>query len=320
LPLTFASLAIIIKKSFLYMEFTWLIVILLAYFFFSLSYLGDKLILSGKPEPKSYTFYVSAISFFVVVFIPFIKFGLPPQNTIFWIIAEAVVYILGLYSMFSALEKFDVSRVMTTIGATQPVFIFILAWIFFGSQNMGINDAVAFAILIFGSFLISFEKGARVPREYLLTTIIASLLFSLDYVFSKIVFLHQPFLQGFIWMRICVFLFSFLILISKKNREEIFKKKTIINKKIGPIFVATHLSGGVANIFQSWAIALAPVALLPVVNSLRGVQYALLFFMTLVLSVFFPRILKEGISKKVVIQKTISIILIAIGLAIVMAY
>ena len=70
--------------------------VILAYFFFSLSYLGDKLILSGPPKPNAYTFYVAAISIFVVVFIPFIHFGFPDNKIIFWIIAEAAGLYLGI--------------------------------------------------------------------------------------------------------------------------------------------------------------------------------------------------------------------------------
>jgi hypothetical protein len=113
-----------------------------------------------------------------------------------------------------------------------------------------------------------------------------------------------------------VFLFALIFLLSKANRKDIFKKQNILNKKTGTIFVFTHLSGGTANILQSLAISLAPIAFLPIVNSLRGVQYAILFLLTLLLSFFFPKILKEDISKKIIIQKSISIILIVIGLAI----
>jgi len=293
---------------------TWLFVIILAYFFFSLSYLGDKLILSGPPKPNSYTFYVGVISIFVVVFIPFIKFGLPSEKVIFWIIAEAIVYILGLWAMFSALEKFDVSRVMTTIGATQPLFIFALTWMFWGPQTMNTTNILAFVLLVLGSFMISFEENSKTNGSYLKVTLIASILFSLDYIFSKIVFLSQPFLQGFIWMRIFVFLFALIFLISKNNRKEIFKKQNILDKKTGIIFVGTHTSGGIANILQGYAIALAPIAFLPIVNSLRGIQYVFLFLMTLFLSFSFPKVLKEEISKKILIQKIVSIILIFIGL------
>ena len=302
------------------MIFSWLIVIILAYFFFSLSYLGDKLILSGPPKPNSYTFYVGVISIFVVVFIPFIKFGLPGESSIFWIIAEAVVYLLGLYAMFSAMEKFDVSKVMTTIGATQPIFIFILTWLFWGPQAMSLSTIFAFLLLFIGSVIISFEKNSKTTGNYIKITLIASLLFSFDYIFSKIVFNQESFLQGFIWMRIFVFLFALVFLFWKNNRKEIFKKQDILNKKTGAIFVGTHTAGGIANILQGFAISLAPIALLPVVNSLRGVQYVFLFLITLFFSVFFPKILKEEISKTILIQKIISIILIVAGLAILVVY
>jgi len=294
----------------------WLLVIILAYFFFSLSYLGDKLILSGPPKPSSYTFYVGALSLFTVIFIPFIKFGFPDGKVIFWILGEAAVYTLGLYTMFSAIEKFDVSRVMTTIGATQPVFIFILAWIIFGPQVIEKTNILAFALLLLGSIIISFGKNFKQAGSYWKLTIIASLMFSLDYVFSKIVFLNAGFLQGFIWVRIFVFLFALGFLIGKNNRKEIFRKQNILDKKTGIIFICSQASGGIANIIQGFAIFLAPVAFLPILNSLRGIQYVFLFLITLFLSSFFPKILKEEISKKILAQKIVSIILIALGLAI----
>jgi len=301
---------------------TWLIVIIIAYFFFSLSYFGDKLILSGPPKPNSYTFFVAAISIFAVLFIPFIEnFSFPTGETIIWIVLEAAIYILGLYVMFSALEKFDVSRVMTTIGATQPIFIFILTWIFWGAQPLNNESIVAFVLLVIGSSLISFEKKSNSNASYIKMTLLAALLFSLDYIFSKIVFLQYPnnFLQPFTWMRIFVFLFALLFLISKKNRKEIFQKQNI-NKKTGLTFLWTHSSGGIANVLQGFAISLAPLAFLPIVNSLRGIQYVFLFLLTLFFTVFFPKILKEKTSKEILIQKIISIIFIVIGLGILVAY
>lgn len=292
---------------------SWLFVIIIAYFLFSLSYLGDKFLLSGRPKPNSYTFFVGILSIFVVLIIPFIDFSLPPTKLIFWIVAEALVYVLGLYAMFLALEKFEVSKVMTTIGATQPVIIFILTWILFGERLRGASGILAFVLLIFGGAIISIEKNFSATGSYLKLTLLASLLFSLDYVFSKIVFLLMPFLSGFIWMRIFVFLFSFAFLLGRKNRQEIFRKQNI-TKKTGTIFVLTHIAGGIANALQGFAMALAPVAFLPVVNSTRGVQYVFLFLIAAFLSVFFPKILKEEMFTKVIAQKIISIILIVAGL------
>ena len=295
---------------------SWLIVIILAYLFFGLSSLGDKLVLSGKPEPKSYTFYVGVLSLFVIVLIPFVKFGFPDNVSLFWIIIDSLAHIIGVYTMFVAIEKFDVSKVVTTLGATQPIFIFLLTWIFFGPQIMPVLDIIAFIILFLASLIISIDKNIEITGYYLKITTFSSLMFSLDYIFSKFVFLGQPFWQGIIWMRLCVFLLVLVFLFSKKSRKQIFAKRMIIDKKTQTFFVWAQASGAAANLLQSFAIFLAPIAFLATVNSLRGIQYVFIFLATIFLSYFFPKILKESISKRVIFQKIASIILIVAGLVI----
>lgn len=293
----------------------WLIVIILAYLFFGLAALGDKLVLSGKPNPKSYTFYVGVFSLFVIFLIPFARLSFPNTTQIFWISLDAMVHIAGLYAMYHALEKFDVSRVVVTIGATQPIFIFFLAWIFWGPQFMPLIDIAAFIILLVGSIIISIEKTPKTTGNYLKITLLSSVMFSLDFIFSKFVFLNQSFLDGIIWIRIFVFLFVLVFLISKNSRKEIFARHMVLDKKTQRIFLFAQSCGGIANFLQSFAISLAPIAFLAVVNSLKGIQYAFLFLITMFFSFFLPKILKEEISKKVIFQKTLSIILIAVGMA-----
>lgn len=299
--------------------FFWLLIIILAYLFFSLASFGDKLILAGPPDPKLYTFYVSILSILVVFFIPFTKFSFPNAEGIVWIILEAVVYILGLYTMFVALEKFDVSRVMTTIGALQPILILILTWIFWGTVITGMNF-LAFLMLFLGSIIISVEKRLKITSNYLILIMFSSLMFSFDYIFSKLVFLNQPFLQGLIWMRIFSFLFALIFLFSRDLRKKVFSKQTTLNQKNITLFLFTQSAGGIANILQSFAISLVPVAYLAIINSLRGVQYIFLFIITLFFSFFFPKIFKEDISKKIILQKTISVLLIVIGLGLLISY
>ena len=298
----------------------WLIVITLAYLFFALASLGDKLVLSGKPNPKSYTFYIGFFSISALLFIPFIKFGFPNTATMFWAALDAIVNIIGLYTMFVAVKKFDVSRVIPTIGATQPIFIFILAWIFWGYQPTPLMDILAFIILLAGTIVISVSKNLKFTGDYLKITLLSSLMFALDYIFSKSVYLNTPFLQGIIWIRIFMFLFALIFLIKKNSREEIFSKKMVSDRKTQMVFVYAQACGGLATLMQSFAISLVPISFLAIVNSLRGIQYVFLFLITLFISYFFPKILKEELSKKIVFQKIISIILIAVGLAILVVY
>ena len=298
---------------------SWLLVIIAAYLFFSLAYFGDKLVLSGPPNAKLYTFYVGSLNILVVFFIPFANFGLPNLMGFVWALAEAAVSILGLYFMFIALEKFEVSRVMTVIGAIQPLLILLLTWIFWQGQILTGNNLLAFTLLFLGSLLISVQKKLQISRHYLLLIFFASLMFSLDYIFSKLVFFHQPFLQGLIWMRIFSFLCVQVLLFDKTLRSQLFTKKPTLNKKTRIIFLCTQSAGGLAAILQSLAISLAPLAYLATVNSLRGIQYVFLFLITLFFSHFFPKVFKEEISEKVIIQKIAAIVLIVVGLAVLVA-
>ena len=317
----------------------WLFIIILSYLFFSLAYFGDKLILSGPPNPKLYTFYVSILGILVIFFMPFTKFNIPNLTGMIFITLEAIVYILGLYTMFTALEKFDVSRVMTTIGALQPILILSLTWIFWGTKVIIGMNFLAFMMLFLGGVIISIENpssrnsqssfhyGARkfkIDSKYLMLVLFSSLMFSLDYIFSKLVFLEQPFLQGLIWMRMFSFLFVLVFLFDRELKKQVFSsfdfardnKKATLNKKTGILFLFTQSAGGIASLLQSFAISLVPVAYLAIINSLRGVQYIFLFIITLFFSFLFPKILKEEISKKIIFQKTVSILLIVSGLAI----
>ncbi len=99
-------------------------------------------------------------------------------------------------------------------------------------------------------------------------------------------------------------------------RSQIFSKKEILNKKTGIIFLSSQAVGAIAGILQSLAISLSPVAYLAILNALRGIQYVFLFIITLGFSYFYPKILKENISKRIILQKTVAIVLIVIGLAI----
>ena len=292
----------------------WLIAAVSAYLFFGVASLGDKLVLSGKPKPKSYTFYVGAFGLLAVFLIPFAKFNFSDSSTWMWIALDGLVHVLGLYIMYVAVEKFDISKVVATIGATQPIFIFILTWLFWGPQVIHATYILAFIILFLGSIIISFEKNIKMTGRFLALTIISSILFSFDYIFVKFIFLSQTFLPGIILIEISIFFFAALFIFNKNARKEIFSKQMVLDRKTQATFLATQICGGVGNFLQAFAISLAPVVFLATINSLRGVQYVSLFIITLFISYFFPKILKEEISKKIIIQKIISIILILIGL------
>jgi hypothetical protein len=86
-------------------------------------------------------------------------------------------------------------------------------------------------------------------------------------------------------------------------------------KTIG-IFLSNQTIGAIAFILYNFAVALVPFNFLAFVNALEGTKYLFLLIFAIFLSLRFPQILKEEISKKALIQKIVAIFLIGVGLAI----
>ena len=292
----------------------WILVITLAYLCFALSSLGDRIILSGHSRPNSYTFFVGILSAAVILLIPFIGISVPQGILWLWIILAALFNILGIYTMFSALNVFDVSKIIPTIGALQPIFVVIFSFLILGEDAMGSRQILAFVILLLGSVLISIEKNYRVTRRSLKLSFFAALFFSLEMIFAKIVYLDLAFSDGFIWMKIFGLVFVMSFLFNKTFRRDIFKVDQKLDKKNSIIFFLGQGFGGLANILQGWAISLVPLTYLGIMNAMKGLQYVFLFIFALIISAVFPKLLNEKTSKTIIIQRIIAIILIVIGL------
>lgn len=293
---------------------SWLPLILSAYLFFSFSALGDKLVLAQKVDASRYTFFIGLSSILAVFLFPVVGFSLPGFTTLIWIILEVMAYMLAVYTMFLALEKFDVSRVAPAVGAFQPIFILLLTLAVWGAAAVAGLNFLAFALLLLGSIIISWEKKFSVTAPYLLLVAFSSLMFSLDYIFSKQLFSRLPVLEALVWASLFRFVVAAVFLASRRFRRHVFLRQGV-PAKTGLLFMGAQISGVIAYVFQSFAISLAPVAQLAVINSLRGAQYVFLFIITLLLSRLAPGLLKENFSYRALAQKGISIALIVAGLA-----
>lgn len=310
----------------------WLIITILAYFLLALAALGDKYLLTGPPNPKVYSFYVGLLSILVLLLIPFVDFILPDLWIILLSLLAGAVFIFALYGFFQGLEHFEASRVVPAIGGLVPLFTFGLVSFFArGEVSLSAWQLLSFVSLLFGTFLITFEtkperagislwlvfKKKNTPfPESLKISVVAAFLFSLSFVLAKQVYEQVPFWPGFIWMRIGCFLTALGFLATPEVRREIFSRQKSFKKKTSIIFIINQALGGGASILQNWAIALVPLGLLPFVNALEGTKYAFVFILAVLLSFKFPQLLAEKVSRKIIIQKSLAIILIGLGLAI----
>ena len=288
----------------------WLIITILAYFLFAVVSLTDRYLLIGPPNPKIYTFYIGVLGILVLFLIPFVGFSIPDYFEIIFCLITGIIYTFFLLGLFEGLERFEASRVIPAIGGFLPVFTLGLAYFFSGGKEiLDLKGILAFIPLVLGSVLISWRSSMRISLKSLQISVVTAFLLSLTFVLSKYVYLILPFWTGFIWIRIGVFLTAIFFLFTKQVRKEVFSGVFAFSKKTGAFFLFNQAIGAGAFVLQNWAITLAGLVYLSVINALQGIQYVFLFVLTILF-------LKEGRAKKIIFQKIIAILFIGAGLII----
>ena len=293
----------------------WVPITIISYFLFALVAITDKILLKGFiPSPKIYAFYIGFFGIFIFLLAPF-GFYVPDGRQIIFSLLAGFFQIAAIVVLYMGLKSFDASRIVPAIGGLSPVFTFLLTYFFLSTrESLSISEAAAFALLVLGSFLISWDKSQNITIKSLKIAAFASFLFALYFVLAKLVYLSQTFINGLIWMRIGAFVISLALLCSKEVKEEIFLKRKTFNFQTFGILSFNGLAGAGAGILQNLAIALAGVAYVSGISALSGTQYLFLLILSLFLSFKFPQILKEKSSKAVIRQKAFAIALISLGL------
>ena len=293
----------------------WLIVAISAYLILAIVFLVDKYLLVGPiPNPQVYTFYIGTLGILVLILAPFVGLYIPELSQIVLSLLAGALFIYGIFWLNKALRLFEASRVIPAIGGILPIFSFLLIYIFSGGKEIfTLWEFLAFILLVFGSVLIIYEK-AKISLKSLRISAIAAFFLALSFVLAKYVYVAQPFWSGYIWIRIGGFLMAMSFLFTPEVRRELGRAKINFPKKTAAIFLSNQAAGASANILQNWAIALAPLVCVAIINALQGVQYAFLLIFATIISLKFPKILKEEISRKILFQKILAILLIGGGL------
>lgn len=294
----------------------WLVVATFAYLILAIVFLVDKYLLAGRiPDPKVYAFYVGISGILALILVPFVDFYLPEPFQIILSILAGVFFIYGIFWFYKALHLFEASRVVPAIGGILPIFTFLLIYLFSGEEKtLKFWEFLAFILLVLGSVLITYKGGVKFSLKSIQISILAAFFLALSIVFTKYVYLAQPFWSGYIWIRIGTFLMGIFFLLTPEVKNELFRARISFQKKTATIFLSNQAAGAGATILQNWAIALAPLLYVAFINALQGVQYVFLLIFATLLSLKFPKILKEEISREAILQKIIAILIIGTGL------
>ncbi|MBU1613382.1 DMT family transporter, partial [Patescibacteria group bacterium] len=120
----------------------------------------DKFILTKKTtDPALYAFYSTIFALPLCLVFPFIALPYGFEVWIFSIVA-GLFYGVALWTMYKGIEKGEVSHVGPLVGAAVPLFSIFLGG-FFLKEVLSPYQIIAIAFLIFGSFILAFEKRKK---------------------------------------------------------------------------------------------------------------------------------------------------------------
>jgi len=75
-------------------------------------------------------------------------------------------------------------------------------------------------------------------------------------------------------------------------------------------------AGALSSVLVNVAIAIS-IGATAIINSLQGIQYVFVLLIVVFMSKKFPKVIKEELTKRVLIQKIIATVLIIIGVALI---
>lgn len=282
-----------------------------AYLLFALNGIADKFLLTrAVKHPVAYAFYIGITGPLTLVLAPF-GLKLVSFTDLFIALVGGGCFVIALYFLYVATQQTTISRLLPIEGGFVPVFTLILAYIILGERLGGLK-LIAFGFLVIGAILIAFKKDASGWHpQAMRNALSAAFLFALSFTLTKYIYDQSNFVSGLIWTRLGFLVTSLSFLIPRRNRRYIFNtpKQTTIGNKF--LYYGTRVTGGIGGLLQNYAISIGSVT---IVNALQGTQYAFLLILTIFLSKYYPKILKERVNGEILTQKIIAMILITIGL------
>lgn len=284
---------------------------LLAYFFNGIAVLIDKYLLTDTIQnPLVYVFYISCFSLIALLFLPYTTvpslglFVLASSSTLLWTV--------GAYFMYKALQVGSASRVIPVIGTFIPLILVVQSTI---TNNISSFDIFAALLLILGLvFLTIMDWTGKIQKQEVVFEVISSVFFAISYMFLHNAYSKGQFLTVLVWSRFVLIPVGISLVLIPSTRALVFnrdKKPMRILSQAGALFLIGQFAGGTSELLLTYSVSLANPAL---VNSLQGSQYVFLYIAGIFLSKKIPQAFSEKYSLKGQLSKLIGIILVAIGL------
>ena len=284
----------------------WVILAILATLIWTFVAVLDKFIISRElrdPILASVTFGTSVFIFFGFVSLLFGNILLP-LSTIFIAIIAGIMYVIAVWLFYFSLSKGEVSRFIPVLS-TIPIFVLLFAFLFLGEVFTALTYFGVILIVV-GAVLIYVKKSThKIGIDVIFLIVIgAAMFYALRNVILKFAVSQASIWSIFFWVGIgsgLVSLFLFAM-----HHPHIRRKARLGVKHM----LFSGILAAVALLLFTLALSIGPVSL---VSALVAIEPLFVFLLATFLSIFHPKFIREKITKSIIMQKLVAIILIIIG-------
>ena len=194
-----------------------------------------------------------------------------------------------------------------------PFFAFIFGYFLLGEVLTSLQ-LLGGLVIILGTLLLSIgfseRKKIKFKTKVSILMIGHSLLFALYETLFKFVSIKSGFWDGVFWEAIGLIFFGVFLYLIPRFRNEfllVFKKNS---KAIIGVNIISEIFTIAGNWFMAFATLLAPLALVTLIS---GYQPVFVFIIGIFITLFFPKISEERITKGALFHKGIAILIILFG-------
>lgn len=303
----------------------WLILAIASYVLFGITAVIDKFLLTGTlSSPKIYAFITGILGALVIPAIFFVDVSCLTVLQIVAALVAGIILTPALLVFYESLKRYETSRVMPIYGGLMPIFILLIVLAFFGDKgSLSSKEILALILLIIGSVLVAYKKTEFSLSIFILPTM-AAIMMALAAVLTKVSYEGQSFISALVFIRIGCLISALVLLVDKEVRDT---AKAFITRALKPavtiktnnwgviVFFINQALVVIAGLMQNIAVYFSKIKYVTIINAMAGIQYVCILVITVFLSRYFPDIIREDITKKTLITKTFSVMIIISGLA-----
>ncbi|MBS3114136.1 EamA family transporter [Candidatus Woesearchaeota archaeon] len=292
----------------------WIYFVLIAQGIWSITSLIDKIVISKGyiKNPLVYIVLNGLMNVLLIFLLPFVGFEPLKLMDFLIVVISGFLFTASVILYYKAVQYDEISKI-AVLFQLAPVFVLTLSFLILG-EVLTKNHLIGFLFLLSAGVIVSYKKvenSFKLSKAFYLM-LISAICGAISFVAAKHIFNVTSFWSAFLWIRLSGFTALFVLFIPSIRNQFVETFKNMKNK-IKLLLSFKMLIDFSAFIFAGYAIINAPVIAL--ISALASSTLpALVFILTLITSLYFPKLIKESIDKKAILTKVLSIALIIIGI------